>query len=655
MPLHSTLNDLLDSQLSSDLVIEFIHGQDQTTTLTPAQLKSRAGELLALLQARGMKVGDELVIHTQSNEDFVIAFWAAVLGGLVPVPVAVGISDEHRNKLLRIVGQLRSAYVFTTADLSTRLHEFAESHDSMPVVLKESARWITSIEDNDSAPTELSKPTPDDLAFIQYSSGSTGDPKGVCLTHKNVTTNVRAIIEAGGWGPEDKALSWMPLTHDMGLIGFHLSVLAAGMHHAIMDTSAFVRRPKLWLSMAAERKSTILCSPNFGYQHYLKAVERKGIDDIDLSHVRQMLNGAEPISRALCDTFNATLASTGLPATAMRPVYGLAEATVGVSFSKPGTLYTSTRIHRESVAIGARIEAVTDDEGIDLVHVGPPIRDVQLRLVDDNDAEIAASIIGHLQLKGDSVTERIYGDEQTTQAMFTADGWLRTGDSGALVSSNNGEPELMIVGRIKDVLISNGQNFYAHDIENAVSSTSGAELGKVAVASVRLPEHTTEQIAVFVLFRKELADFASLAKELRAEISAKTGLEADLVVPVPRIPKTTSGKIQRHQLAQTFMRGEFDHTLEAEGVTSASSTEASESNATEAGSDVCSQLVSIASEFVTEGQIGPDDNLFEAGVSSLTLTEISLAIEERFPGKLDVSDLFDYPTLREIATWVQRD
>ncbi len=658
MPPISTLTDVLNSQLSSDLTIECIQGQDAVTTLTPASLKTKASSVLATLQARGMKEGDELVIHTQSNADFIVAFWAAVLGAMVPVPVAVGISDDHRNKLLRIVSQLNNPRIYTTKDLSQRLHDFAQSSDTA-TVLREPARWITSDDCDDSKSGRECVNSPDQLAFIQYSSGSTGNPKGVCLTHKNVTTNIRAIVEGATWTADDRALSWMPLTHDMGLIGFHLSVLAAGMNHAIMDTSLFVRRPKLWMELAASKRTTILCSPNFGYQHFLKAVQRKGPDTLDLSHVRQILNGAEPISKELCDTFNATLAPSGLRATAMRPVYGLAEATVGVTFSAADAGCTSTRVNRNSLAIADELDPVNEDHpnGIDLVHLGQAMRDVHMRIVDDSDTELPVSTVGHLQLRGDSVTSQIYGDPETTRTMFTTDGWLRTGDSGAFVL-HEGKSNLVIVGRIKDVLISSGQNYYAHDIEACVSDVPGGELGKVAVASVRLPQQPEEQVAVFVVYRKDADDFAALASSLRATISARAGLEADLIIPVPRIPKTTSGKIQRHHLANSLVTGEFDDVLSIKGVVAGAGnpSDSQEPSGEESDApDVCSELVAVAKEFVTEGAIGADDNLFEAGVSSLTLTEIALAIEERYPGKLDVSDLFDYPTLREIAAWVQRD
>lgn len=628
--------------------------------MTPVELKARASALLATLQQRGLQTGNELIIYTQSNEAFIVAFWAAVLGGIVPVPVAVGISDEHRSKLLRIMGQLNNATLFTSLDQHARLTEFAATNrhaqhtlDTVPV--------FTPDDSQPDAVGQLVAAQPDDVAFIQYSSGSTGDPKGVCLTHKNVMTNIDAIIKAGEWTADDRALSWMPLTHDMGLIGFHLAVLAAGMTHAILDTSAFVRRPKLWLSLAAERRSTLLCSPNFGYEHLLKSIARRGLDDLDLSAVRQILNGAEPISKSLCDTFLTTLAPLNLKATSLRPVYGLAEATVGVSFSPAETHFESTCVDRSMLGIGNPLKKVASDHdhALALVHVGTPIPDVALRITDDHDKPVPHETVGHIQLRGNSVTHAIYGDAATTASLFTEDGWLRTGDSGAWVDGSEGK-SLVIVGRIKDVLISAGQNYYAHDVEATLSDVPGAELGKVAVAAVRPAGEERERVAVFVLYRQEVADFGERANAIRANISARLGLEADYVVPVSRIPKTTSGKIQRLHLANAFMRGEFDDVLTAPGVRVLPTDKEGPDAATEdhdadaPAVDVCAKVVAIAQEFA-ESPIGPDDNLFEVGVSSLTLSEIALAIEEQFPGKLDVSDLFDHPTLRDIAAWVQRD
>ena len=352
MQLYDTLIDLLADVRSRDRHIRFIDGENDETTVSFADLWDRAVALLGSLQARGMQKGDELVIFSTSNESFVVAFWAAILGGIVPVPVAVGISDEHKHKLFRILRQLEKATLFTEQDLLDRLLAFSRDNqlDDVTTILEQRTSLMSDVVPGENG--EVFAATPDDVAFIQYSSGSTSDPKGVCLTHCNLCINIRAIVEGTGWAEDDVSLSWMPLTHDMGLIGYHLSVLAAGMNHAVMDTNAFVRRPLLWMIKANELRATQLCSPNFGYKHFLKLFERKGLPDTDLSCVKLILNGAEPISYSLCEEFLEALAPSGLKRTAMFPVYGLAEATVGVSMPETGTEYSRIVVHRHSLRVG---------------------------------------------------------------------------------------------------------------------------------------------------------------------------------------------------------------------------------------------------------------------------------------------------------------
>ncbi|MEO1320499.1 MAG: AMP-binding protein, partial [Pseudomonadota bacterium] len=218
---------MLASVRQDDRGVRFIDGEDDTARLGFAELEARALQLLGGLQAQGLSAGDELVIFTRDNQKFLTAFWAAVLGGLVPVPVAVGISDEHRHKLLRIVGQLDRGRLIADASHLARVRETADADTG---VLSERLAAALEFESlADAGPGTVHHAGPNDVAFIQYSSGSTGDPKGVCLTHANLCTNIRAIVARTGWGPEDRSLSWMPLTHDMGLIGFHLAVMAAGM------------------------------------------------------------------------------------------------------------------------------------------------------------------------------------------------------------------------------------------------------------------------------------------------------------------------------------------------------------------------------------------------------------------------------------------
>ncbi|MDH5305137.1 MAG: non-ribosomal peptide synthetase [Gammaproteobacteria bacterium] len=642
MPYFENLIELLADARSKQRHIRFIDGEHDESTLSFAELWQRALALLGVLQSRGMRAGDELVVFCNSNESFVVAYWAAILGGIVPVPVAVGISDEHRYKLFRILQQLRRATLFTETDLLNRLLEFSRQQDLLSVTAILETRSALIGDTVLGASGELHSPAPGDLAFIQYSSGSTSDPKGVCLTHRNLCTNVRAIVEATHWMQDDVSLSWMPLTHDMGLIGYHLSVMAAGMNHAVMDTSLFVRRPLLWISKANELRASQLCSPNFGYKHFLKMFERKGMRDLDLSCVRLILNGAEPISYELCEQFLTALAPHGLRRSAMFPVYGLAEATVGVTIGNPGDEYSRIFAHRHSLRIGAPYaEAQSGDaDAVSFVKVGRPIRDVELRLVDDADTLIAAGCVGNIQLKGASVTERIYGDPEATAGLFTADGWLRTGDCGVMVDG-----QLVITGRSKDIIIVNGQNYYPHDLEEIAAQIEGLELGKVVVAGATPTGSQTEELLVFVLYRQEPDGFRAIASELSNLIAEHTGLAVDHVIPVPRIPKTTSGKVQRVALLNAYLDGEFDAVVKL----------LSPPDADSDADPLVAELILICSAFAKERSIGGDDNLFEIGVSSLTLTEMVLAIDERYPGKLDISDLFDYPTLREVADFLRRN
>ncbi|NNL63261.1 MAG: non-ribosomal peptide synthetase [Woeseiaceae bacterium] len=645
MKLYDTLIDLLEDVQDLDREIRFIDGEKDESTLRFGALRDEALALLGALQARGMQAGDELIIFSKSNRSFVIAFWAAVLGGIVPVPVAVGISDEHKLKLFRILSQLDNPTLFTEMNELQRLVDYAQDEklEEILKLLETHAVLMSDVEPG--AHGQIHDVRAGDIGFIQYSSGSTSDPKGVVLTHRNLCVNIRAIVAGFDWNDEERSLSWMPLTHDMGLIGFHLSVLAAGMDHAVMDTNVFVRRPLLWMSKASELRSTQLCSPNFGYKHFLKLYQRKGLPGIDLSCVKRIINGAEPISWDLCEEFLAALAPAGLARNTMLPVYGLAEATVGVSFSALGSEYERVVMDRHTLQIGATYRPVDagDADAVSFVKVGKAIRDVDIRIADDADQALSDGHIGHIQLHGDSVTERIYGDAAATAELFTVDGWLRTGDCGVFVDG-----DLVITGREKDIIIVNGQNYYPHDIEEIVAQLDELDLNKVVVAGATPKGGQTEELIAFVLFRQDAAAFRPLVDKVRDIVGEHAGLEVNTVIPVTRIPKTTSGKVQRAKLLTAYLEGEFDAVL-------AEVAPVPEKADTDYDADpLVAELEQICHEVAKDRRIGADDNLFEVGVSSLTLTEIVLAIDERHPGKLDISDLFDYPTLREIAALLKR-
>lgn len=648
MTTYKTLIELLNHRQDADKVIRFIAGTDDESQLSFADLRTRALHFLGALQDRGMQAGDELIILSGSNERFLIAFWAAILGGILPIPIAVGINDEQRLKIFRIAAQLKNPTLFTDEALQERLKTFASVQGLSYANSLLDRKCVTDIDNPAGHDGTVQHREPDDLAFIQYSSGSTSDPKGVCLTHRNLTTTLESMVSGLELVENDSALSWMPLTHDMGLIGYHLTFFASGLNHTIMDTSLFVRRPLLWLSKASELGATVLCSPNFGYKHYLKMFNRKPPPDMDLSRVRLMLNGAEPISAPLCEEFLDAMAPFGLKRSAMFPVYGLAEATLAVSFPEVGKEFTWILVKRHSLRIGEPYVSThaEDNDAVGFVKLGTAIKNCEYRIVDNDDVKLADGCVGNIQIHGENITKGLYQDPDATQELFTDDGWLRTGDCGICA-----EGELVITGRAKDIIIVNGQNYYPHDIEEVVAKLEGLELGKVVVTGAIPSPTEVEEILVFILYRKDLPSFRELVIRIRDIVGTQAGLEVDRVIPVTRIPKTTSGKVQRAKLTLEYLDGDFDDVLQQ----LKQLPKPSSPPVIEAVSDpLVGDLLAICAEFSRDRNIDPDDNLFEVGISSLTLTEIMLAVEEKFPGMIDINDLFEHPTIGELSAFLSR-
>ena len=647
-----TLTALMDSQRSFPGRLTYLAGERESHTVGYAELYERALTILHHLQRLGARPGDPLILLLSSNEPFIDAFWAAILGGIVPVPIAPGISDEHRHKLLRIARRLRKPYLYTEQRLLERIGNFANEQASP----EEQAAYRSLCErvffvDDLSELGRSGRPhraSPGDVAFIQFSSGSTSEPKGVVLTHANLMANVRGSTEVAHFGPEDVSLSWMPLTHDMGLIGFHLVMFANRVHAHLMPTDLFVRRPLLWLQLATRVQASILCSPNFGYRHYLRMLAGRAPEDLDLSAVRLIFNGAEPISVELCEEFLARLAPAKLSARAMFPVYGLAEASLAVSFPEPGAAMRTLSLHRGHLGVGDQVQELASgaSQALRLPSVGRAIPYCELRITDALDVPAAPGIVGHIQIRGQNVTGGYFEDPEANGAAFTADGWLRTGDLGVLHDS-----ELYITGRHKEILFVHGQNYYPHDLERMAEALPELGLGKVVIAGIRAPQAESDAVLAFVLHRGELSDFLPLAQELSRCVSEHAGIELDAVVPVRRIPKTTSGKVQRHLLEQQYLDGSFDADLAALATLRKARAAAAPSRAS---ADAIEQRLRAICESELEGRtLDVDESLFDLGASSLKLIAIHERIEQDWPGAIDVTEIFEHPSIRALARLIQ--
>ena len=506
----TTLTELIKSNRNAPRSITYVEGEQNERNVAFADLYERALGILHALQKLGARPGDKLILFLADNEHFIDAFWAAVLGGIVPVPVAPGITDEHRRKLLRIARKLGKPFIYTDRRSLERVEAFAtqaKEHAAFAELLRNRTLLADTIDGTSSA-GNIHQARPDDVAVIQFSSGSTSEPKGVVLTHRNIIANARGVTERAGLSEEDVSLSWMPLTHDMGLIGFHICVFANGGHVNLMPTELFIRRPLLWLTLAARKRATILCSPNFGYRHYLKALDDRPIEGLDLSSVRLIFNGAEPISVDLCNEFLDRLAPAGLAPGAMFPVYGLAEASLAVSFPPVGRPCRSVTFNRHRLGAGKRVETVAanDKNAVVFMAVGSAIPYCRVRIADDEDRALPDGQVGHIHISGENVTKGYFENPEADAVALTVDGWLRTGDLGVVH-----EGELYITGRAREIIFVNGQNYYPQDLESIAQQVEGLGLGKVVAAGARSRNAQTDQLVIFVMHRANLRDFVPIA------------------------------------------------------------------------------------------------------------------------------------------------
>ena len=623
--------------------ITFIPNSQDEVFLSYAALYRDATQMLEGLHYFGVCSGNEVVFQLTDVKQFVTMFWACVMGGMVPVPLSPGFNRNYRLKLAKILQELESPYILSNRATFESLKKYFDE-DVSPIFSSMESRYLVIEELGErqgSVPIEMSKP--EAPAFIQYSSGSTGTPKGVVLSHHNLICNINAIINAAGIRPNDRSLSWMPLTHDMGLIGFHLTPLLLGVDQVLMTTSVFLRNPLSWLEKASRHGATVLSSPNFGYRHLLDKISDKRYD-WNLSSVRLIFNGAEPISADLCHEFLQLLRPYGLREEAMFPVYGLAEASLAVSFPPPTE---PLRVHIIQQTQDHRVQVLEEGrgQGLKCVDLGFPVPHCEVRICNDSDEDEPENVIGHIQIRGPNVTAGYYRLPDATREVFTDDGWFRTGDLGF-----RREGRIIVTGRIKNVIFNNGKNYYAHDLEWAAEEIDGVGPGKVAVCGI-ICDHTRRvDIVTFVQFRGNLEKFAPTALVIKKRLNRHFGLELSSILPVGRIPKTTSGKPRHFLLEQRFREGQFEEIrqellellarLERERIVMPPKT------------SLQKELARLWREALSVDQIGLDDNFFELGGDSIKAGNLSLMVADHFQIRLKVRHVFEYQTLEEMAAFL---
>ncbi|MGI6247460.1 MAG: amino acid adenylation domain-containing protein [Pseudochelatococcus sp.] len=662
----STLNDALVSNAGVSEIgvagigdpprgVTFFGADRQLTHVSYAQLLDRSRRWLWHLTQGGVRPGDEVLIVTDDLPLFTTVFWACVLGGIVAVPVSTPTNDEGALKIARIRGVLRRPWIVSDARVHARLAAVADgiAPERTACAGERSIAVPGVVLDCPAAP--VASVAASDVAFIQFSSGSTGAPKGVIVTHANLIANCTAILKGilanapGENGEAARLLSWMPLTHDFGLIWFHILPTVFGLDHGLVPTKLFVRNPLVWMQAASDMKASVLGGPNFSYRHFLKHFDAGKPRDWDLSPVRVIANGAEPISCELAEEFTAALAPCGLDRGAMTAAYGLAEGTLVVSMAQPGAGLGRISVDRNRVNPGERVAPLDegDDAAVSFADVGTPLDCVSLRVVDEAGLPCADDVVGRLQITGASVTAGYYNDDEATRAAFTADGWLDTGDLGFMRAGR-----LVVTGRRKDVIIVNGVNYYPQDIERVAGEAEGLDLNMVVAGAIPrgVLGEDREGVVLFVLFRREVERFLPLAREVRDRVLREIGIPVDRVIPVARIAKTTSGKVQRFQMVGQFVAGAFDEALRALDAADAAEGAALR-RAWERGDEAAlvAELAAWGARIVPGGALDPGRPLMESGFTSLRLVELMRRIGRALSLDLPVTLAFEQPTLAALA------
>jgi fatty-acyl-CoA synthase len=546
---------------------EFLDETAPPREVTHDEIVAQAQRVASNLWARGVRPGDRVALVIPDNADFIRAFLGAVWAGFVPVPMfpplGLGGLDAYAERAAGILEASEASVLVTTSRLENLLWSLTSRLDRLEEVVD-----MGQLAGAPAVTPSLSGVDPGDPVFLQFTSGSTSRPKGVEVTHRSLAANLHAIVRHGlRTDPDTETVaSWLPLYHDMGLIGMTIAPLLWEMPVTYMSPIDFVMYPQRWLEAISERRLTSTFAPNFGYALATKRVPEHVVAQLDLSCVRVAGCGAEPIHPKTMAEFVEHFAPAGFPAEAMNPAYGLAEATLAVSFLNPdqrvrtervcAKTYEEEGVARPAESAGRRGDAQENPrEPHEFVCCGTTFPQHRISIVDDDGGELPERHVGEIVFDGPSVCAGYYNRPEETERAFSRAG-LRTGDLGYLADG-----ELYVTGRKKDVIIVHGRNIDPQTIEWKLGELEGVRKGNVAAFSVA--GEGTEEIVV-IAETKEAAP-EGLERRIKRQISRTLGLKISTVVLVPKatLPKTSSGKLQRSKARQQYLDGTLGDSVRA--------------------------------------------------------------------------------------------
>ena len=535
-------------------------GYRETETITYRDLAQSAGRLAGSLQSWGLEPLASVGIMLPTGREFFEAFFGTLLAGGVPVPMyppmRLSQLEEHLRRQAKILRNSEAALLIVPPEGKALAGLLSGQIETL--------RGVSTVEDMRKYDGEVRtvERQPDDLAMLQYTSGSTGDPKGVMLTHANLLANIRAMGSAIEATSNDVFVSWLPLYHDLGLIGAWFGTLYYAVPVVIMSPLRFIVRPESWLWAIHRNSATLSAAPNFAFEFCVNKIDDNALEGLDLSSLRMVANGAEPVSAETIRRFTERFEPYGFRPEAMAPVYGLAENSVGLAFSRLGEKPIIDRVSRRSLSqSGMAVPASSEDEyPMSFVSSGIPLPEHEIRIVDRMGREAAERQQGRLEFKGPSATDGYFRDPEKSRALFH-DGWLDSSDLAYIANGN-----IFITGRVKDIIIKGGRNIYPDEIEQAVGDVEGIRKGCVAAFASADPQSGSERLIVVAETRStDPAAQIQLQQSVAETVTDVLGMPADqVIIAAPHaVPKTSSGKIRRSTTCELFETGKLGEPVRA--------------------------------------------------------------------------------------------
>ena len=544
-PKYVTLVEMLNAAAQSDLGLVFVNRKEQDQDVSFARIREQAQSVAADLVRRGVRKGDRVALVLPTSPEFVQCFFGVLCAGAIPVPLypplRLGKLDEFHRRTTAMLKAVDAAMVVT----DERIRRFL----GVAVANAAPALGCVTASSLDGPISDAVEVAADDIAVIQFSSGTTNDPKPVALTHANLLSNLATLaqyIAADGARPV-VGVTWLPLYHDMGLIGNLLSAFHVQGKLVLLPPELFVAMPGAWLRAISRHRGTITAAPNFAFGLCLKRISDDELEGVDLSSWSICLNGAEAVSAAAQQRFSERFGRWGFRAKSFTPCYGMAEASLAVTFKALGTSFKTLGVDGDKLAS----QGIVEPGGKEIVSAGPPLTGMGVEIRDDHGAALPPGLVGHIFVSGPSIMAGYFGrPELTDQALH--DGWLHTGDRGFIHGG-----ELYVCGRQKDIVIVRGANHAPEEFEAALEGLPGVRTG-CAVAVGFVPAGDEDE-ALAVLVETTSDATPGLAQEVASRVQQHTGIlpaRVELLAP-GTLPRTSSGKLRRREALNQWLTGKL--------------------------------------------------------------------------------------------------